>query len=95
MMQLSILVFLFIFALDIQCVALELTTDGLRMSCNNGSTYTDGESYEGDSCSFTCVIGFTLTGSSTRTCQNDGTWSGTEAICRRGMLFGHLSDWPH
>jgi len=39
----------------------------------------------GETCTFTCDDGFTLTGSSTRTCQDDGTWSGTEPMCGTGM----------
>jgi len=39
----------------------------------------------GETCTFTCDDGFTLTGSSTRTCQNDRTWSGTEPMCETGM----------
>ena len=40
--------------------------------------------YEGDTCSFTCNIGYELTGSDTRTCQSDGSWSGIDNVCRRG-----------
>ena len=55
---------------------------------NNGTiTCSPGDngvpSYE-DTCSFTCNTGYELTGSDTRTCQSDGSWSGTEAMCRRG-----------
>ena len=38
-----------------------------------------------NSCFFSCNFGYELTGSDTRTCQNDGSWSGMEAMCRRGM----------
>ena len=38
--------------------------------------------YEGDTCSFTCNTGYELTGSDTRTCQSDGSWSGNDVICR-------------
>ena len=38
----------------------------------------------GETCSFTCNTGYELTGSDTRSCQNDGSWSGSVAICRRG-----------
>jgi len=40
--------------------------------------------YEGDTCSFTCNTGYELTGSDTRTCQSDGSWSGRDDVCRRG-----------
>ena len=56
---------------------------------NNGviicSLGDDGvPSYE-DTCSFTCNTGYELTGSDTRTCQTDGSWSGSQTICQRGM----------
>ena len=44
-----------------------------------------GMGYEGDTCSFTCNTGYELTGSDTRTCQSDGSWSGSEVACSRGM----------
>ena len=52
---------------------------------NNGTTTCslgDGgvPSYE-DTCSFTCNTGYELTGSDTRACQSDGSWSGDETIC--------------
>ena len=37
-------------------------------------------SYE-DSCSFTCNTGYELTGSHQRTCQSDGSWSGSPVSC--------------
>ena len=40
-------------------------------------------SYE-DTCSFTCNTGHELIGSDTRTCQSDGSWSGSDDVCRRG-----------
>ena len=40
--------------------------------------------YEGDTCSFTCNTGYELTGSDTRTCQSDGSWSGSDDVCRKG-----------
>ncbi|XP_065899762.1 sushi, von Willebrand factor type A, EGF and pentraxin domain-containing protein 1-like isoform X2 [Dysidea avara] len=65
----------------------------MRVSCpsltdpNNGmitcSLGDDGvPSYE-DTCSFTCNTGYELTGSDTRTCQSDESWSGTDDVCRR------------
>ena len=37
-------------------------------------------SYE-DICSFTCDTGYELTGSSERTCQSNGSWSGSPVSC--------------
>ena len=34
-----------------------------------------------DTCSFTCDTGYVLIGSNTRTCQSDGSWSGSEVSC--------------
>ena len=37
-------------------------------------------SYE-DTCSFTCNTGYELTGSDAKTCQSDGSWSGSDTLC--------------
>ena len=51
------------------------------VSCSLGD---DGvHSYE-DTCSFTCNTGYELTGSDTRTCQSNGSWSGSDTACGRG-----------
>jgi len=67
--------------LDTQCVTLDLS-DGLEMLCD--STYTTGVGYEGDTCNFKCNTGYEFTGSDSRTCQSDGSWSGIEAKCSFG-----------
>ena len=51
------------------------------MSCSSGSMRGG---YEGDTCSFTCNTGYELTGSDTRTCQSNGSWSGSNNVCQRG-----------
>jgi len=63
-----------------QCHILFAPDDG-EISCSLGD---DGVPTEGDTCSFTCDDGFMLSGSNTRTCQSDLTWTGTEAMCTRG-----------
>ena len=57
------------------------------ISCSLGD---DGvPSYE-DTCSFTCNTGYELTGSDTRTCQSDGSWSGSDVVCRRGVYSANI-----
>ena len=51
------------------------------MTCSLGE---DGVPSYKDTCSFTCNTGYELTGSDTRTCQSDGSWSGSDDVCRRG-----------
>ena len=52
----------------------------------NCSLGDDGVLLYGDTCNFTCNTGYELTGSDTRTCQSDGSWSGSEDVCRRGKI---------
>jgi len=70
--------------LDTQCVTLALS-DGLKILCD--STFTNGVGYIGDTCSFTCNTGYEFSGGETRTCQSDGSWSGVEAICTKGVYY--------
>ena len=69
------------FTLLVTCSQLSDPSNGM-MDC----LLEDDEvpSYE-DTCSFTCNTGYKLTGSESRTCQNDGTWSGNVTMCSRGM----------
>ncbi|XP_065899271.1 sushi repeat-containing protein SRPX2-like [Dysidea avara] len=69
------------FTLDIQCNNLSTPSNGVITSCSSGNI---GVGYEGDTCSLTCNTGYELTGSDTRTCQSDGSWSGSDDVCRRG-----------
>ena len=63
--------------LDIQCDILSTPANG-DISCSSGRV---GVGYEGDTCSFTCNTGYELTGSTERTCQSDGSWSGSPVSC--------------
>ena len=78
------MVCMFIFIYDIDLRSDNLSTSAIGMiSCSSGS---EGVDYEGDTCNFACNTGYQLTGSYTRTCQSDGSWSGNEANCHRGIF---------
>ena len=64
----------------VNCSALTDPNNGV-VNCSLGDD--EIPSYE-DTCSFTCNTGYELTGSDIRTCQSDGSWSGSDTICRRG-----------
>ena len=51
----------------------------------NCSLGDDGAPSPEDTCSFACNTGYELTGSETRTCQSDKSWSGSDALCTRGI----------
>jgi len=71
---------MFTFTLLVSCPSLTDSNNG-AITCSMGD---DGvPSYE-DTCSFTCNTGYELTGSDTRNCQSDGSWSGSDDVCRRG-----------
>ena len=69
------------FYTDIRCDNLSAPANGEITSCSSGRV---GVGYEGDTCSFTCNTGYELTGSDTRTCQSDGSWNGSDVVCRKG-----------
>ena len=47
----------------------------------NCSLGDDGVHSYKDTCNFTCNTGYELTGNDTRTCQSDGSWSGSDVMC--------------
>jgi len=59
----------------VQCPVLTAPDNGMISCTGNGV---------GDTCTYTCDDGFELSGSDTRTCQDDQTWSGTDATCSAG-----------
>ena len=56
----------------VQCTTLPSPSNG-NISCD----FTSAPRYE-DQCSFLCDPGYELTGSSTRQCLSNGSWSGTD-----------------
>ena len=78
-MNAYLIIFIMCFLL-VSCPSLSDPSNGL-INCSLGD---DGvPSYE-DTCSFTCNTGYELTGSESRTCQSDGSWSGSTAMCNKG-----------
>ena len=62
------------------CSSLTDPSNGV-INCSLGD---DGvPSYE-DTCSYTCNTGYKLTGSDTRSCQSNGSWSGSDDVCEIG-----------
>ena len=68
------------FILLVSCPPLTDLSNGM-INCSLGDDAVP--SYE-DTCSITCNTGYELTGSETRTCQSDGRWSGSNAMCSIG-----------
>ena len=66
----------------VQCQA-DSKVDNGNLTCSLGN---DGiHSFE-DTCSITCNTGYTLTGSNTRMCLSNGSWSGMDGRCDRGIV---------
>ena len=71
----------------VKCPALSKINNG-NVTCSFGDDKV--LSYE-DTCSITCDTGYTLTGSDSRMCLSDGSWSGIDGVCDRGNLFNRTS----
>ena len=65
----------------IACLPLTVPDNG-DINCSLGG---DGEADVGETCTFTCNDGYELTGSISRSCQIDESWSGTNTICTQSM----------
>ena len=74
---------IFTIVVNTKCTLLSVPANGRIVSCSSG---TAGMGFEGDTCSFTCNTGYELTGSDTRTCQSNRSWSGSDVVCRQGNL---------
>jgi len=59
------------------CCPLEAPRNG-TIDCELGD---DGGPNYNDTCAVSCDPGFIMTGSDSRTCTEDGTWSGDDATC--------------
>ena len=68
------------------CTSSWLNCSCLVVECKYPGDLTDGnrtgnDFTYGNNVSFTCRHGYRLIGSSTRTCQASGTWSGSNVFC--------------
>ena len=63
-----------IFYYTVLCLSLPTLTNGMIF-------YSDPTLGEGSVAFHSCDTGYTLNGGSTRTCQSDGTWSGSALAC--------------
>ena len=63
------------------CPSLNNPSNGM-ITCSLGG---DAVPDPGDTCTYACNNGYEVTGSSTRTCQTDGTWTGSDTMCTRGQ----------
>jgi len=66
-----------------ECPPLTVPDNG-KIDCSLGK---DGDANPEDTCTFSCDGGYELQGSSVRTCQNSGSWSGTSAVCEKGTII--------
>ena len=62
---------------------------GPLMDPANGQVVTSSGTTLGSTATYTCDTGYTLSGSQTRTCQMNETWSLFAPVCE-GMVFIHF-----
>ena len=60
----------------VSCQPLDHPDNGVNNCSSGGNVY-----FSGETCVVTCNDEYLLMGSNTRTCVNDGSWSGSNAIC--------------
>ena len=69
-----------LFFIVLECPTLTSPKNGM-VGCSLGG---DELANPGDTCSYTCNTDiYELSGSYTRTCQIDGSWSGSDPVCKR------------
>jgi len=75
-----ILVTIIYVVLIVSCPSLTDPNDG-AITCLLGD---DGNTFFEYVCNIKCNTGYELIGNEIRTCQSDGSWSGSGVMCRRG-----------
>ena len=66
------------------------------MDCGSLSDPSDGQvnftaTTEGSVANYTCDTGYDLVGDTTRTCQSDGQWSGSEPTCQSKFVINLIT----
>ena len=75
------------FIFKVQCEMLAPPDNGDMMCVTTSNIQTMETIAYGGNCSFTCNTGYELTGNDTRTCQSNGSWSGSDTMCIiRGII---------
>ena len=62
------------------------TTCDDSMSLDGGKIDFPKGNGVGSIANYTCADDYLLEGAAIRTCQTDGTWSGTEPVCKRKFV---------
>ena len=75
------------YIVEVTCPQL-IAPDNGDIDCSLGD---NGEANPGDTCTFTCDDNYELGFSSSRTCRDDGTWSGDATTCSRGISYYVMS----
>ena len=79
-----ILILLFI---TFSLIALVTTCPVLSTPDNGQISCSPGNDSPGDTCTLTCDDGFEISGTESRTCQDDGTWNGADDTLCLGWLY--------
>ena len=72
-----------LFACIVKCQQPPGVNNG-NINCTSGD---DGVLNYEDTCDVTCNTGYALTGSATRMCLSNGSWSGLGSSCSRGKFY--------
>ena len=62
----------------------------LANPANGQVSHTAGTTF-GQTATYTCNMGYNLTGESTRTCQDTGLWSGSAPTCQRMLCICYIA----
>ena len=68
------------------CLTVVITCPILSAPDNGQISCSPGNDSPGNTCTFTCDDGFEISGTQSRTCQDDGTWNGADDTACTGEL---------